>query len=378
MRPPLVNYIMNYPTKEQIEYDYYDLNMTQKQIAIKYGFKTRQPIGKLFKKYNIQSRTKSQIAKTKDTLNNPTPPKEVIEKLYKNTNSISEVARILNVSRNRATSWIKSYNIEINYFKNNICNETLFKELHSISVKEAAIKYNISTTKIKLRVPHIPKLTYTKERLKEIISLYDVNNQGFPKAIIFDDENVYNSILEETKDHILFGEKITERVYRILNDFSVDKKVVCNSCGKDIKFYTIDMGYGNSELKICNHCVAKQSAVSKPSQELFWEIFKSIDTKDFCFFSELNYEKSISISDIDKKVFSHLNKLNKSRYVLDFIFKNKIIEFDGTYWHLDEEKEETKDIFLKSKGFDILHITDKEYFRDKSKTLNKCIEFLTK
>lgn len=366
---------MIYPTKDQIEYDYYKLNMTQEQIATKYGFKTRQSIGRLFKKYNIKSKSKSQISK--DIIINPIPPKEIIEEIYNKTNSVSEVSRILNVSRKRATNWINHYGIQINYFKNDICNETLFKELHSISVKETAVRYNISTTKIKSRVPYIPKILYTKERLKEIISLYDLNNQGFSKAITLDDENVYKSILEETKEHILFGNKITERVYRILNEFSPNKKIVCNNCGKDIKFYTIAMGYGNSELKICSHCVAKQSAVSAPSQELFWEIYKSIDIKDFCFFSGLNYEKSITIDDKDKENFSYLKKLNKSRYVLDFIFKNKIIEFDGTYWHMDDEKEEAKDIFLTSKGFKILHITDKEYFKDKQKTLNRCIEFLT-
>lgn len=56
---------MIYPTKEQLEHDYYNLNMTQQQIAEKYEFKTRQPIGKLFKKYNIVSKSKSEIAKIK-------------------------------------------------------------------------------------------------------------------------------------------------------------------------------------------------------------------------------------------------------------------------------------------------------------------------
>lgn len=370
--------MMNYPTKEQIEYDYYELNMTQQQIAEKYGFKTRQPIGRLFKKYEIKSRTKSEIAKAKDTKNNPIPTKEVIEELYTKTNSVSEVSRVLGVSRKRATSWINHYNIKINYFKNNICNNTLFKELHSISVKEAAVKYNISTTKIKTRVKYNPKIKYNKNRIKQIISLYELNNQGFSKAITLDDENVYNSILEETNNHILFGDKITERVYRILNDFEPSKKVVCNSCGRDIKFYTMEMGYGNSDLKICSYCVAKQSAVSKPSQELFWELYNTIDIKEDCFFSELNHEKTIVITDSDKEQFSHLTSLNKTRYVLDFIFKNKIIEFDGKYWHMDEEKEEAKDIFLNSKGFEILHITDKEYFSNRKMTLNKCIDFLTK
>jgi hypothetical protein len=57
---------MNYPTKEQLERDYFDLEMTQDEIATKYGFKTRQPIGKLFKKYSIKCRTKSELVKMRD------------------------------------------------------------------------------------------------------------------------------------------------------------------------------------------------------------------------------------------------------------------------------------------------------------------------
>lgn len=366
---------MIYPTKEQLEFDYNNLNMTQDQIAEKYGFKTRQPIGRLLKKYSI-TKSRSQIAKTRDLEKNPIPPKEVLEELYLKTNSVSEVARILNVSRKRATTWIKHYDIDITYFKNDICNRTLFQELHTISVKEASVKYNVSTTKIKSRIPHVPKVEYNLERLKEIISLYDLNNQGFSKAITLDDENVYNSILEHTNNHFLFGDKVTERVYRIINNFSPEKIVTCTSCGTNIKFYTMDMGYGNSELKICSHCVAKQSAVSKPSQELFWMIYNSLNLTE-CYFAELNYEKSITITEDDRKYFSNYEKLNKTRYVLDFVYDNKIIEFDGKYWHMDEEKETAKDVFLNSKGFKILHITDGEYFSDKQETLNKCIKFLT-
>lgn len=367
---------MNYPSKEQLEYDYFSLNLSQDQIAEKYGYKTRQVIGRLFKKYDIKSKSKRELANQRDELNNPIPPKEVIEQLYQETESLSEIARRFGVTRKRVSSWMEHYDIKVTYFKNDICNKKLLEELHSISVKEASIKYAISTSKIKIRVPFIPKVNYDRDRIKQIISLYDTNNQGFSKAITLDDENVYNQIINLTKNHYLYGDKITERVYRILNDFPPDKIITCNSCGAKIKFYTMEMGYGNSDLKICLHCVAKQSAVSKPSQELFWSIYNKISLDD-CYFSELNYEKTVTITDKDKIIFSNLEKLNKSRYVLDFVSKNKIIEFDGIYWHTDQEKEIAKDLFLESKGYQILHITDKEYEQDKEEVLNKCIRFLT-
>jgi DNA-binding transcriptional regulator LsrR (DeoR family) len=44
---------MTYPTKDQLENDYFVLNMSQDQIAQKYGYKTRQVIGRLFKNQKV-------------------------------------------------------------------------------------------------------------------------------------------------------------------------------------------------------------------------------------------------------------------------------------------------------------------------------------
>jgi len=367
---------MTYPTKDQLENDYFVLNMSQDQIAQKYGHKTRQVIGRLFKKYGIKSKSKSELAIERDKLKNPIPKKETLEKLYEETNSLSEIARILNVSRKKVSDWMSHHDIKVTYFKNDICNDELFEELHFISVKEASIKYGISTYKIKVRVPYVPKVNYTKERIKEIISLYDTNNQGFSKAISLEDENVYNTIINLTSNHYLYGDKITEKVYRIIHDFEPNDIPTCKSCGVKIKFYTMELGYGNSDLQICSHCVAKQSAVSKPSQELFWKIYNKLTLND-CYFSELNYEKTVVVTESDKIIFKDHKKLNKTRYVLDFVCEDKVIEFDGRYWHSDEEKEIAKDLFLGSKGLKILHVTDVEYNQDPQETLNKCIRFLT-
>ena len=59
----------------------------------------------------------------------------------------------------------------------------------------------------------------------------------------------------------------------------------------------------------------------------------------------------------------------------------KIIEFDGDYWHGkmgNKERERIRDEKLKAAGFEVLHIKESDYNNDKEKTVQECIEFLTR
>ena len=73
------------------------------------------------------------------------------------------------------------------------------------------------------------------------------------------------------------------------------------------------------------------------------------------------------------------------RYFLDFYIKdnNKVIEFDGDYWHgekrgnqkRDREREEK----LKKLGFiNILHVKEYDYKTNPNKVLQECLEFIRK
>ena len=72
---------------------------------------------------------------------------------------------------------------------------------------------------------------------------------------------------------------------------------------------------------------------------------------------------------------------------------NKGIEFDGTYWHSFEKMRsdpkrknwpdedilsyhQIKDDYFFSRGIKIIHITDKEWMKDKEKCVKKCLTFL--
>lgn len=364
-----------HPTKEQLEDDYFNLNLNHQQIAEKYGFKTRQVIHRLFKKYDIKSRTKKELSEIKFSQRVVKPSKNELEVLYQ-SNSILKISKILNVYRDVVSRWIDEYGIEKTYFKKNIDNEVLKRELQNYSIKELCIKYKVAPNEIKRRVKNIPEKTYTLDKLKRILSLYDIHSKYFARQICNDDSNVCQSIMELSKDHFVQSDKITERIYRLLNNIEPKYISICKKCGIGLKFYTLESGYGNSEHKICHNCITSLCGSSKPSQELFWNLYQQLKNPNNCNFSELNNEKTIYINNKDKMFFNNHKKLNKNRYHIDFMLENKIIEYNGEYWHQDKEKEIIKNNFLKRKGFKVLHIMDSDYKKDPQKVIKKCIKFL--
>jgi very-short-patch-repair endonuclease/AraC-like DNA-binding protein len=363
-----------WPTKEQLIEDHFVLNMSYQEIAKKYGFKTPQVIGRLFKKYGIKPKPFSELMKGRRIKKDPT--KEELMRLYE-THSISEIARKLNLYRGHVSDLMKEYGIENKYFQYFINEDQLIEDLSKLSLKEIEIKHNIPLQEIKRRKLNkiaIPKIIYSIERIKEILSLYDLNNQGFTKQIIYDDPNVYDSILEYTKDHKLQSNKITERVYRIIHDYAPDYIPTCKETGDILKFYTIEQGYGRSDLNISKRgffSAYRFNCHSKASQKLFWEIYNSLDEtqKQNVEFGELNQERKVKTD----------NVINRYFFSLDFCLNNKNIEFDGEYWHSFpeiQEKDERRDKFLTESGYQILRINEKDYYDNPQETLNRCIRFL--
>ena len=102
---------------------------------------------------------------------------------------------------------------------------------------------------------------------------------------------------------------------------------------------------------------------------------------------------NISMPKSEKYIFD--NVYNRS-YAYDFMFKNKIIEFQGDYWHCnpklykenfynkvkqktaseiwkyDKEKAECAQKY----NYKVLHIWEMDYNQDKENILKKCIDFL--
>ncbi len=119
--------------------------------------------------------------------------------------------------------------------------------------------------------------------------------------------------------------------------------------------------YINSQIDRISNIKTKR--VSKISQDLFWSIYDNLKDKNDCYFNELN--KEIFIRD------------NEQIYFPDFVYKDKIIEYDGKYWHNDI-KDEKRNNFYNKLGYKLLIINSDEYnIKKKPKeVVEKCLKFL--
>lgn len=121
----------------------------------------------------------------------------------------------------------------------------------------------------------------------------------------------------------------------------------------------------------------KKSNFSKVSQKLFYEIYNKLNIdKSKIYFATLHREEN-------RKNSEYILQLNNITIKPDFIDlnQNKIIEFDGLYWHnqhtkANKKREETRDKEIIESGFKVLHILESDYYKDKNEIVKKCLEFL--
>lgn len=376
-------YMANPPTKSELEKLYFNKTMSIPDIAKHYGYYDRQPIHKLFKKFGIKTRSTTEVAKVRLATKHIIPNKETVLTILGNK-SINEAAKFANMSRSKLTRWLEHYNIKPEFFIGPDTKQQLRDE--SLTFKEAALKYDVSVTTVKYyRKAQSPRTYDTKAIKKKLNEYYeDLNNlhRGASEQIRLDDPCLYESIMRETKDHILTTNKFTERIYRIMNDYNKTRTHPCKFCFEPLKFYTYGMGYGNSNISVCKTCTPKHSGfgVSQSSQRMFWLIYEKLtnDKKARCNFSDLNHELVIlTKGKTDAIQPKNRDLLNKHKYHVDFSVDNKIIEFDGTYWHKKtKEKDLVRDEFLRSLGYKVLRIKEVEFTKNKEKTIKECIEFL--
>jgi DNA-binding transcriptional MerR regulator len=124
----------------------------------------------------------------------------------------------------------------------------------------------------------------------------------------------------------------------------------------------------------------KKQNFSKISQKLFVEIYEiiKVDFKEI-YFAILDDSKNLDLSGDNHEYAINLkNKIIKP----DFFIKesNKIIEFDGVYWHKNnpenKKRETERDNALTSNNFKILHVREDDYYKKPKEVINKCIDFI--
>ena len=118
------------------------------------------------------------------------------------------------------------------------------------------------------------------------------------------------------------------------------------------------------------------------SQELFWAILNTSEYDiivDNIYFATFNN----GVKDDSGSNNEYRLQLSDSFILPDFfdITLNKIIEFDGTYYHRNTPenslREDKRDKMIIDGGYEVLHINESEYKKDKQKVINKCIDFLS-
>jgi hypothetical protein len=133
------------------------------------------------------------------------------------------------------------------------------------------------------------------------------------------------------------------------------------------------------------HLNYKKSNFSKVSQNLFWEIYKKLNDRykkeNEIYFATLGKDKILDESGVNNE-FRLI--LNKSFILPDFFVKNKnkIIEFDGTYYHRNsaenKKREKLRDESIISSGYKVYHVKESEYKNSKQKVIDECLDFLEK
>lgn len=127
----------------------------------------------------------------------------------------------------------------------------------------------------------------------------------------------------------------------------------------------------------------KKNNFSKISQELFQKIYENIknDFSDI-YFATLNSDK---VFDTSGKNYEFRLSLNDRIILPDFFIKdnNKIIEFDGAYWHGKYQSDNTnvirekhRDTSIIKSGYSVLHIKELDYYKDPEKEIQKCLDFI--
>jgi very-short-patch-repair endonuclease len=128
----------------------------------------------------------------------------------------------------------------------------------------------------------------------------------------------------------------------------------------------------------------KKVNYSNISQELFISIYNELLNLGFTnkvYFAKLDENNKIHNTN---RNFEYRLKLKDSYILPDFFIPDLklIIEFDGTYYHRDntenKERERRRDENIKKSGYNVIHISEKEYIKNKELTIFRIVNYILK
>jgi len=198
---------------------------------------------------------------------------------------------------------------------------------------------------------------------------------------IKDSQNIYKKFEKERLNKVIEKRKNT-----YYNKSKEKRKKINKSRGKSKEQYIKEFGKEKAEKLLKER--------GKGRKNPFFRRYSKISTK---FFSELKEKSNKEIIYGDNEKWIRYNS-NKGFYV-DCLYNNKIIEFNGDFYHANPKLYESDSIIkisntkiktaleiwkadefkiktLKKLGYDILIIWELDIVKNKEKTLNKCIKFL--
>lgn len=124
---------------------------------------------------------------------------------------------------------------------------------------------------------------------------------------------------------------------------------------------------------------------SQISQELFIDIYNKLKENNFTeevYFARLNPETKEIHN--ENKNYEYRLKLEDSYILPDFFIPSLklIIEFDGTYYHRNTPENKTRERLrnrkIRKSGYEVIHIKEIEYVKNKEKTVNRIVRLIHK
>lgn len=270
------------------------------------------------------------------------------------------------------------------------------------------------------------KQLYSKEEVYQLLNTKRYNykqylGKGKVRKLKKDNLKLYKSIIEYTNE---FKDKIKHYTFSasllIAGQYNFDvTKLYCNcgtilcfdpykpamiengfckKCvkpGPDIEKFKLKYGqkYKEQWIKFCKqknkkftqtinknqkeYGVKYLRTASKISMQFFKEIYNRLKDKTNVYTHFLNQELMIPLTEEDIDVL-HENGIEKYSFFLDFCQNNKVIQFNGSYWHKNSQKQDElrKKILEENHNMKVLFVDENEYYNNKQNIINECINFL--